>query len=105
MQEFSAMKARSVDALYCDRLESDKRPAFDVVESMVNGPPELTEVEAVFFALRTHSKVAKARRIVREAVCAVAVARSESVSTEHDTNLVLVSLHLLGSQALEFFIN
>ena len=97
MPECSARKARSVDVLYWARLESDKIAAFDVVRSMVNGPPELTEVEAVFLALRGHSEVAKGREIVREAARAVAVARNESVPTENEINLVLASLHLLGS--------
>ena len=90
-------KATSVDALYWARLECDKSAAFDVVRSMVNGPPELKEVEAVFLALRGHSEVAKGREIVREAARAVAVARNESVPTEREINLVLASLHLLES--------
>ena len=63
--------------------------------SAVNGPPELTEVEAVLLALRGHSEGAKCREILREACRAVAVACGESAPTEDEINLEPASLQIL----------
>ena len=95
------INSKRIDALYWVRLEWDKNPAFDIVRSIVNGPPELKEVEAVLLALRGHSEVAKGREIVHEAARTVAFSSGESAPTEPEINMVLKPLHILGIYTLQ----